>query len=64
MKQVFLFISIVVIGAGLYLKFLYDVPDDQEQINFFVAWFLLIVGVSSLLINLCWGTSQPRNKRV
>jgi hypothetical protein len=63
MKQIFLFISLAVIGAGLYLKFLYDVPDSQEAVNFFVSWFLIIVGLSSLLINLFWQTprQQPRN---
>jgi hypothetical protein len=55
-KQIFLFVSLVVIGAGVYLKFIYDVPDNQEEINFFVSWFLMIVGVSSLLINLLWKT--------
>ena len=56
MKQVFLFLSLVVISVGAYLKFFYDVPDSQEQINFFVSWFLIIVGISSLLINLFWKT--------
>jgi hypothetical protein len=63
MKQIFLFISLAVIGAGLYLKFFYDVPDSQEAMNFFVSWFLIIVGLSSLLINLFWQTprQQPRD---
>jgi hypothetical protein len=47
---------LLVIAAGAYLKFIYDVPDNQEQINFFVSWFLIIVGISSLLINLFWKT--------
>ena len=64
MKQTFLFISLAVIGAGLYLKLFYDVPDSQEAINFFVSWFLIIAGLSSLLINLLWQTAkkQPRNR--
>ena len=65
MKQIFLFISLAVVGIGLYLKFLYDVPDSQEQINFFVGWFFIIVGVGSLLANIFWseGTSKgPREK--
>jgi hypothetical protein len=61
MKQVFLFISLGVIGVGLYLKYIYDVPDAEENINFFVSWFLIIVGISSLLINLLW-TVKPRRK--
>jgi hypothetical protein len=58
MKQIFLFISIVLIGIGAYLKLFYDVPDSQESINFFTSWFLIIIGISSLLINLVWNTSR------
>ena len=58
MKQIFLFISLVVICIGAYLKLFYDVPDSQETINFFMSWFLIIVGVASLLINLFWKTSK------
>lgn len=59
MKQIFLFISLIVIGAGIYLKYFYDVPDSQVEINFFVSWFLIIVGISSLLINVVWQTPKP-----
>jgi len=63
MKQVFLFISLAVIGAGLYLQYLYDVPDSQANINFFVSWFLVIVGISGMLINLFWESPKaPRNR--
>jgi predicted oxidoreductase (fatty acid repression mutant protein) len=55
-KQIFVFLSLLVVGVGAYLKFFNDVPDNQEQINFFVSWFLIIVGISSLLINLFWNT--------
>ena len=58
MKQIFIFISLLVLGLGLYLKFFYDVPDDQETINFFVSGFLIIMGISSLLINLFWSTQK------
>ncbi len=54
MRQIFLFISLAVLGFGFYLKFFYDVPDSQIQINFFVSWFLIIVGIASLLINIFW----------
>lgn len=54
MRPIFLFISLAVIGFGLYLNLLYDVPDSQEKINFFTSWFLIILGVSSLLINFFW----------
>jgi dipeptide/tripeptide permease len=58
MKQIFLFISLAVLAVGLYLKFFYDVPDAQEQINFFVSWFFIIIGLGSLLANLFWGTGR------
>ncbi len=54
MKQIFLFLSIAIICIGLYLRLFYDVPDAQEQINFFVSWFLIIIGAGSLLINVFW----------
>ncbi len=58
MRQIFLFISLAVLGSGLYLNFFYDVPDSQIYINFFVSWFLVIVGSASILINLFW--SKPK----
>ena len=57
-KQIFIFISLAIIGLGLYLALFYDVPDAETTINFFTSWFLVIVGVSSLLINLFWGRSK------
>ncbi len=63
MKQIFLFISLAVIGVGLYLMYFYDVPDAQAAINFFVSWFFIIVGISSLLINIFW-TSTPAHKKL
>ncbi len=63
MRQIFIFVSLAVIGFGLYLKFFYDTPDEQLTINFFVSWFLIIVGASSLLMNVAWSTSKKqRNK--
>ena len=63
MKHVFLVISIFLIGIGLYLKYFYDAPDEQVLINFFVSWFLVIIGTSSLLVNLFWKPSfkNPRD---
>jgi hypothetical protein len=52
--------SLAVLGFGLYLMFLYDVPDSQEKINFFVSWFLIIIAISSLLINFFWDTKKRR----
>jgi hypothetical protein len=63
MRQIFLFVSLAVIGFGLYLKFFYDTPDEQITINFFVSWFLIIVGASSLLMNVAWSTSKKRRDK-
>jgi hypothetical protein len=60
MRQIFLFVSLAVIGFGLYLKFFYDTPDEQIIINFFVSGFLLIVGTSSLLMNLFWSKKKKQ----
>jgi len=58
MRQVFLFVSLAILCFGLYLRLFYDVPDSQEKINFFVSWFFMIIGISSLLINLLWDTKK------
>ncbi len=58
MRQVFLFVSLAILCFGLYLSLFYDVPDSQEKINFFVSWFFITIGISSLLINLLWDTKK------
>ncbi len=63
MRQIFLFISLGVLGFGLYLRFFYDVPDAQITINFFTSWFLIIVGISSLLMNIFWANRKKRNDK-
>jgi hypothetical protein len=63
MRQIFLLVSFVITATGLYLKFLYDVPDVQETINFFVSGALIILGVSSFFINLFWDTPKGRSGR-
>jgi hypothetical protein len=60
MRYVSFFLSLFVLGVGAYLKFIYDVPDSQESINFFTSWFLIIIGVSTILINFFW--KVPRRK--
>jgi hypothetical protein len=61
MKQIFLFISLALIGLGIYFKYFYDVPDVQETVNFFTSWFFIIVGGAGLLISLFW--SSPKKKK-
>jgi len=63
MRQIFLFVSLGMLCFGLYLGFFYDVPDSQEKINFFVSWFFIIIGISSLLMNLLWDTEKKEKNR-
>ena len=64
MRRIFGFLSLAVLGLGIYLKVAYDVPDSQETINVFVSGFLMILGVSGLLINLFWKSAgqTPKDK--
>ena len=64
MRRVFVFLSLAVLGLGIYLKVAYDVPDSQETINFFVSGFLMISGGSGLLISLFWRAAgaTPKDK--
>jgi hypothetical protein len=63
MRYVSFFLSLFVLGVGAYLKFIYDVPDSQESINFFTSWFLIIIGVSTILINLFWKVPRRKENR-
>ena len=62
MRQILYIISFVLLGLGGYLKFIYDVPDASEKINFFTSWFLIIIGFSSLLMNLFWSSPKKSDK--
>ncbi len=59
MKQLLTVLFLLSVAGGLYLKFFYDVPDAEEQINFFVSWFLVIVGLAGFLITIFWETPRP-----
>jgi hypothetical protein len=58
MKTVLFFLALLLLGLGVYLKFFYDVPDNQAAVNLFTSWFLIIIGVAGLLINLFWSSSK------
>lgn len=64
MRRIFGFLSLAVLGLGIYLKVAYDVPDSQETLNFFVSGFLMIIGGAGLLINLLWKPTgaAPKDK--
>lgn len=46
--------SAIVFLVGVYLKFLYDVPDVQEVTNMWVSWFLIVLGVIGIIVSLVW----------
>lgn len=46
--------SAIIFLIGVYLKFLYDVPDAQEVTNMWVSWFLIGLGVIGFIISLVW----------
>ncbi len=37
MRYIFYAISLAVLGFGLYLEFMYDVPDSEITVNFFTG---------------------------
>jgi hypothetical protein len=45
---------ILLLLAGLYLKFIYDVPDDQEVTNSYVSTFLIALGIVGVIVSLLW----------
>lgn len=62
MRQLFLFISLGVLGFGIYLWQFYDVPDSQIMVNFYVSRFLAIAGAASILMNLFWSSPKKRKR--
>lgn len=61
MRQIFLFIALIVLGFGIYLWQFYDVPDAQIMTNFYVSRFLAIAGSAGILMNLFWSGSKKHN---
>ena len=62
MRQIFLFIALIVLGFGIYLWRFYDVPDNQLMINFYVSRFLVIAAGASILMNLFW--TSPKKRKI
>jgi uncharacterized membrane protein YqhA len=58
-KYLALILSIILILGGLYFKFLYDVPDGQEQTNMWVSVTLVILGVSGMALSSLWRKKNP-----
>jgi predicted MFS family arabinose efflux permease len=51
-KYLLVVLSIFLIVGGLYFKFLYDVPDGQDQTNNFVSWFLVVIGIIGIIASI------------
>jgi len=53
-------ISILLLVGGLYLMFLYEVPDGQEVTNSWASSFLIILGAVGCVLALVWkGKKNP-----
>jgi hypothetical protein len=58
-KYLVLILSVILILGGLYFKFLYDVPDGQEQTNMWVSLALVVLGVSGMALSSLWRKKNP-----
>jgi uncharacterized membrane protein YqhA len=58
-KYLALILSVILILGGLYFKFLYDVPDGQEQTNMWVSLALVVLGVSGMAVGWLWRKKNP-----
>ena len=47
-------LSVLLVIGGLYLMFLYEVPDGQEVTNMWVSYFLIILGAAGSVVALLW----------
>jgi hypothetical protein len=57
-------LCLLLVVAGFYLMFLYEVPDGQEVTNFWASSFLMIMGVVGCGFALVWkGKRDPLASR-
>lgn len=56
-RYIIAFGSALILLVGLYLKFLYDVPDSEELTNMWVSWFLIVLGFIGFVVSVIW---KPR----
>jgi hypothetical protein len=52
-------ISLLLLVGGMYLMFLYEVPDGQEVTNMWASYFLIILGAAGSVVALLW--KEKRN---
>ncbi len=58
-KYLIAVLSAILIFGGLYLKFLYDVPDAEAITNMWVSWFLIIFGIIGIAVSALWQKRNP-----
>ncbi len=58
-KYLIAILSAILIFGGLYLKFLYDVPDGEAITNMWVSWFLIIFGIIGIIVCALWQKRNP-----
>jgi uncharacterized membrane protein len=52
-------LSAILLLGGLYLMFLYDVPDTDIVTNMWVSWTLTISGIAGIVVSLLWKRRNP-----
>jgi hypothetical protein len=62
-RYLILILSVILILGGLYFKFLYDVPDGEEQTNMWVSLALVVLGVSGMALSSLWKKKNPLEVR-
>ncbi|SMH72410.1 hypothetical protein [Candidatus Nitrosotalea okcheonensis] len=52
-------LSVILLFGGLYLMFLYDVPDTEMATNTWVSLTLIIAGIAGIIVSLLWKKRNP-----
>lgn len=58
-KYLTVILSSVLLFGGLYLMFLYDVPDQEAATNTWVSLILIIAGIAGIAVSLLWKKKNP-----
>jgi uncharacterized membrane protein HdeD (DUF308 family) len=58
-KYLTIILSSVLLFGGLYLMFLYDVPDTEMVTNSWVSMALIIAGIAGIIVSLLWKKKNP-----
>ncbi len=58
-KYLTVLLSSVLLFGGLYLMFLYDVPDQEAATNTWVSLTLIIAGIAGIAVSILWKKRNP-----